>query len=42
MANGLSNEEILTSYGKKKKELEQQLYEWEILTEELEELRNQA
>jgi ATP-binding cassette subfamily F protein 3 len=42
MANGLSNEEILTSYGKKKKELEQQLYEWEILTEELEELRNMS
>ncbi len=38
MAEGTADNETLTSYGKKKRELEQLMYEWEILTEELEEL----
>ena len=38
LAEGISDEETLNSYNKKKRELEQLMYEWEILTEELEEL----
>jgi ATP-binding cassette subfamily F protein 3 len=42
MATGISDGEILNVYNKKKRESEQLLYEWEILTEELEELKNQG
>jgi ATP-binding cassette subfamily F protein 3 len=40
MASGASNEEIFAAYNKKKREQEQLLYEWEILTEELENLKS--
>ncbi len=40
LSNGVSNEDIFTLYNKKKREVEQLLYEWEILTENLEELKS--
>ncbi|MDR0871925.1 MAG: ATP-binding cassette domain-containing protein, partial [Prevotellaceae bacterium] len=39
IANGIADTETLTLYNKKQRELEQQMYEWEILTEELEKLK---
>ena len=35
LAEGISDENTLNSYNKKKREVEQLMYEWEILTEEL-------
>jgi ATP-binding cassette subfamily F protein 3 len=39
IANGIADTETLTLYNKKQRELEQQMYEWEILTEKLEKLK---
>jgi ATP-binding cassette subfamily F protein 3 len=39
LSAGAGDESIVTSYNKKKREMEQLLYEWEILTEELENLQ---
>jgi len=36
-----SDNEYIMLYQKKQRELEQKVYEWEILNEELEELKNQ-
>ncbi|MDR1698604.1 MAG: ABC-F family ATP-binding cassette domain-containing protein [Prevotellaceae bacterium] len=38
MVEGISDEETLTTYGKRKRELEQLMYEWEILIEKVERL----
>ena len=38
MSEGIADDDIFTLYNKKKRELEQLMYEWEILTEELEKL----
>jgi ATP-binding cassette subfamily F protein 3 len=38
-ASGVSDEETLSAYNKKKRDLDHLLYEWEILTEELEGLK---
>ena len=40
MNDGGNLEELLAQYNKVKRELEQKMYEWEILTEELEALKN--
>ncbi|GHT31857.1 ABC transporter ATP-binding protein [Bacteroidia bacterium] len=41
IVNGIADTETLTLYNKKQRELEQQMYEWEILTEELEKIKNE-
>ncbi|MDL2262880.1 ABC-F family ATP-binding cassette domain-containing protein [Bacteroidales bacterium OttesenSCG-928-I21] len=41
MSSGTHDEDVFSSYNKRKRELEQLMYEWEILTEQLEELKTE-
>ena len=41
LAEGDTDADLLTQYEKAKKSLDEKMYEWEILTEELEKLKNE-
>ena len=42
MPENASNPDFIMGYQKKQRELEQKMYEWELLAEELENLRAEA
>lgn len=41
LAEGDTDADLLTQYEKAKKSLDEKMYEWEILTEELEKIKNE-